>query len=86
MKSEINWIKDKINEEWVKGELKEFKKVKKKLIDKVLSWDKKIISKIRIIYTEDSKNITMETKKEDNKIRRVYKRNKKNQYFFITNL
>jgi len=70
----------------VKGELKEFKKVKKKLIDKVLSWDKKIISKIRIIYTEDSKNITMETKKEDNKIRRVYKRNKKNQYFFITNL
>jgi len=37
MKSEINWIKDKINEEWVKGELKEFKKVKKKLIDKVLS-------------------------------------------------
>ena len=82
MEGEINWMEDEINEEWVEGELKEFEEVGKKLIDEVLSWDKKATSKIRAVYTGDSRTSQWRQKKKTIELEEHTKGIKKINTFF----
>src|SRR6266498_4034874 len=82
MEGEINWMEDEINEEWVEGELKEFEEVGKKLINEVLSWDKKATSKIRAVYTGDSRTSQWRQKKKTIELEEHTKGIKKINTFF----
>src|SRR5205809_5299156 len=48
-------IEDEINNDWTKEDLKEFEKVGKKLITKVLCWHEKAAGSIRAAYNGTSR-------------------------------
>ncbi len=57
IESESDQMENEVNEEQMEGELREFKGIEQKLINKTLSQKKEAINKIRAIYSENSRII-----------------------------